>query len=380
MATPENRQIGPILIVDLSRIFTGTEVRVFELAQAMHNRIPYAVAVLNGSALHKKMSDARLTALPLPFAKADPRLLLALLRLIREHGFAVVDAHNAQSQFWGLLAAKIAGVPLRVSTLHASYRALYGGPKGWLYEKVLRLNAKWKCHFIAVSGSAYDYLLQIGIKRKNISLIYNGIRLSESASPDPKSSLRDSLGWGAGTFVVATVASLRPVKGHRYLLDALSRVIRDRPDLRCLFVGEGWLRRELESQVRKLRLEKHVHFAGFQKNIKALLHVSDAFCLPSLSEALPFALLEACACRLPLLVTEVGDIPRLFHNGKSALIVPPGDSEALAQGLMYLIDNPEKHVLMAGKAYELIQDTLSPEKMLDKTLDVYEGKLAPDKP
>jgi glycosyltransferase involved in cell wall biosynthesis len=375
MATLENRQIGPILIVDLSRIFTGTEVRVFALAQAMHDRIPYAVAVLNGSALHKKMVEAKLTTLPLPFTKADPRLLLGLLRAIRQHGFTVVDAHNAQSQFWGLLAARVTRVPLRVSTLHASYRALYGGPKGWLYEKVLKLNGKWNCHFIAVSGSAYEYLERIGIERNHISLIYNGIRLSEWSSPTPRSSLRESFGWGPETFVITTVASLRPVKGHRYLLDALGGVIQDRPNIRCLFVGEGWLRKTLESQVRELGLEKHVRFAGFQKDVKGLLHISDAFCLPSLSEALPFALLEASACRLPLLVTGVGDIPNLFRNRETALIVPPADSGALAEGLKYLIDNPEQGALMAGNAYELIQDTLSPEKMLEKTLEVYEGKL-----
>ncbi len=116
------KQSGPVLIVNLARRYGGTAVRVFEIARAIHGRIPYTVATLSGSPLQERLVDAHLNVLSLPFSRGNPRLLLALFRAIRKHGYAVVDAHNTQSQLWGILAARLANVPVMIATVHSSYR------------------------------------------------------------------------------------------------------------------------------------------------------------------------------------------------------------------------------------------------------------------
>lgn len=366
--------IGPALIVNLSMRYGGADVRVFELAKALHGRIPYAVATLNDSPIHHRLVNAGLVSLPLTFSRGDPRLLAALISIIRKRSFRVVDAHNSQSQFWGILAAYFTGLPVRVVTVHSSYRSENIGLKGWLYEQVLKLNARLNSHFVAVSQSVYDYLVEINIRKENISLIYNSIKLPEGRPGLKNFSLRESFGWDKDVCVVIAVGRLEPVKGHRFLIDAISQVISLRPNVRCLIVGEGRARESLEDQVKNLGLMNHVRLAGFRSDIPELLNMSNIFCMPSLSEGLPYAVLEASAVRLPMIVSEVGEMARLLKHGENALLVQPGDSGLLAKSLFRLIDLPEDAARLGNAAYNMVREKLSMEQMITKTMEVYASK------
>lgn len=366
-----SENVEPALIVNLSKRYSGADVRVINMAMAFHGRLPYSVIVLKDSPLHQRLTEANLNVLPFSFSRGDPRVLFSLIKAIRKNGYKIIDAHNSQSQFWGIWAAKLAEVPVKISTVHSSYRSENIGVKGWLYEKILKLNNKWGCHFIAVSESVYEYLIEIGINRDNITLIYNSIKMPEKTSEGRDLSIRESIGWGRDTFVVIVLGRLEPVKGHRYLIDALSQVVKVKPQIRCLIVGEGRSRKELELQVKELNLESIVHFTGFQQNVWRLLNGSDAFCMPSLSEGLPYALLEAGASRLPLLVTEVGEMSKILTHEKNALLLPPKESEALAKGLIRLIDFPEECAELGNASLELVREKYSLESMVKKTIEVY---------
>ena len=365
---------GPVMIVNLSKRYGGAEVRVIDMAAAFHGRLLYSVAVLKDSPLHQRLDEAKLNVLPFSFSRGDPRILFSLIKAIRKNSYKVIDTHNSQSQFWGILAAYFEGLPVRVTTVHSSYRSENIGLKGRLYEQVLKLNARLKSHFIAVSQSVYDYLVETGVRKENISLIYNSIKLPEG-HPGPKNfSLRESFGWDKDACVVIAVGRLEPVKGIRFLIDALSKVIRVRPNVRCLIVGEGRARQSLEGQVKSLDLGDYVYFAGFRRDVSELLSGSDIFCMPSLSEGLPYAMLEASAVGLPLLVSEVGEMARLLKDGENAVFVPPGDPEALAKCLIRLIDNPEDASRLGMAAFSMVRRKLSIKELITKTLEVYTPK------
>lgn len=366
-----------VLLVALAKRYGGAEVRVFDLARAFHGHLPYAVATLPGSVLHERLLAAGLNTVPLAYGRGDPRLAWALYRLIRQGGYQVVDAHNPQSQWWGLLAAQFARVPVRVSTVHLAYgRVQTDSLRGKLYEQVLRLNRRWGCRFVTVSQSIRSYLHDLGVVE--VALIDNAVDLDALAAPAPDGGCRQAaagwrqaLGWGPDTFVVTVVGRLEPQKGHAYLVEALRLARRRCPQLRCLLVGEGRLRPDLEQQIAAAGVADVIHLAGFRRDVPALLASSDAFCLSSLAEGLPYALLEATAQRLPLLVTRVDGMAELLADHQTALLVPPADPQALADGMCWLAQNPPAARALGQAAYDLVRQRFDPQRMVQQTLAVY---------
>ncbi len=368
----QHPQLPPVLIIDLAKRYGGSEVRVLALAEGLHGRYPYAVAALAGSPLHRRLEAAKLIALPVPFSRGDPRLIFFLARSMRRAGYEILDAHNVQSQFWGHLAAMLNRATKRVSTVHSAYRLEHNGSaKGWLYEQVLRLNSWWGVQFVVVSEAVYAYLQGIGIPPDRISLIHNSIQLPVQPPLGRDLSFRKSLGWAEDTFVVVVVARLEPVKGHQFLIEAMSQLAIERPQLRCLIVGDGRTRASLETLVEQFQLRDRIHFTGFRDDIPALLDASDAFCLPSLSEGLPYSLLEACGRRLPLLVTQVGGMATLLTHRQTAYLVPPSNPAALAEGLDWLMDHPKEAGALGQAGYDLVCQKFNLDEMIAKTLAVY---------
>jgi glycosyltransferase involved in cell wall biosynthesis len=368
-ACPQPR-IRPVVLVALAKRFGGAEVRILAIARALHGTRRYMVAVCAGSRLHHFLEAEGLNAFPLPYGRTDPRNFYALYRLIRREGFEVVDAHNPQSQIWGLWAARRARVPVKVWTVHSDYRTA-GGSGGWkprALRTFIALGKRWDCRFIAVSQPIVDHLRASGVAGTRIILSPNASTVPRVEGP---AGLRAALGWQTNP-VVTVVARLDPVKGHRVLLMALAALAADKPQLRCLVVGDGPERKSLRAAVAHLGLGARVHFTGFRADVPAILRESDLFCLPSLTEGLPFAVLEAAQLGLPLLLTRVGELPAYFRHGETARLVKPGDAHALARELRWLLEQRAEAAALARNAQRMVQARFAPERMIAETLHVYD--------
>ena len=377
MSATENHSNGtvhpprpPVMIVDLSKRFGGADVRVLQLADALRaSGVPFVVAVLSGSPLHRRLAAAGHPRLAIARRRGDPRIVGDLVRVLRGTGVGVIDAQNPQSQLWSLLAGLIARVPVRVTTVHSQYMAEHGGSaRGRFYEGVLRLNRRLGARFVVVSEPTRAYVSSIGVAPARTALIANAV---PPAEPDPGGRAAVLEGWPDDSVVVGVVARLEPVKGVADLIEALALVAPDHPRLRVLVVGDGRSRPALEQQVAGLGLGDRVRFTGFRDDVGTLLSGLDAFCLPSHSEGLPFALLEACAHRLPLLVTGVGGMDELLDDGVTAVVVRPADPADLARGLRTLLADPERTAAMAERAHLLVAERFSVDAMISATLHVY---------
>lgn len=363
----------PVLIINLSKWYGGAELRVFDMANSFHGNIEYSVAALENSPLYKKLYSKKLNVFGLPYRRSNPLLALSLVQLIRKHGYRIIDMHNPQSNFWGIAASQLTGTPGRVTTVHSSRDATVTHIKSVGYEKTQQLNHLLSSHFIAVSKSVFDYLLKLGIKRESITLIPNGIKIPPEDLRSLPTPFRNSLGWKEDTFLLTVVGRLEPIKGHIYLLKALQSVVAQYQNIRCLVVGKGRSASSLKEYSLQMGLENYVHFAGFRDDISAILSESDAFCMPSLSEGLPYALLEACSHKLPLVVTRVGGMAEMLTDNKTALLVQPQSPDGLAGGIIHLLDNPDKARRMGETAFRLVRDRYSIESMIHQTLRVYEA-------
>jgi glycosyltransferase involved in cell wall biosynthesis len=363
-----------VLMVDLSLRYGGADVRVLALAEAFEKRgIPYCVAVLDESDIQRRMQSDGLTNVTLPYGKGNPLVATFLRRLITENQHTVVDAHNPQSQLWSHTATLGMKQIQRVSTMHSSYRMEHeGSVKGYSYEQIIRLNAMQGCRFIAVSEAVNEYLIDtVNVDANRITLIHNSIPIPEQQQHDKTHPLVVSLGWQDKT-IVCTVGRLETVKGHEFLIKALKAVKPVYPDLRCLFIGEGRIHDDLEAQVADAGLAEIIHFTGFRDDVTTLLQSTDIFAIPSLSEGLPYALLEAASQKIPILASEVGGMATLLTHRKTAYMIPPSDGAALAEGLRWMLDNEAKRREMAEAAYTLVKENYSIDAMVEQTLNVYQ--------
>ncbi|WP_448204597.1 glycosyltransferase [Azospirillum sp. sgz302134] len=368
-----------VLLVDLCRRFGGADVRVLQTAQALRDAgRRYAVAVLDGSELHRTLLERGLEARPLKHARGDPRMLRDLGRIIRAEKVAVVDAHNPQSQLWGALAGRLAGERSVLCTVHSVYRAAHGGAgRGRLHETALHLNRALGSRFVAVSGVVRDYLLSLGVPGDRVALSPNGI--DTAPQPATPAGLRAALGWGGEAFVMVLVGRLDPIKGHRVLFQALHNLRERHPRLRCLVVGEGPERAALEAEVARLSLQERVHFTGFRTDVPAILAEADLFCLPSLSEGLPYAALEAARVGVPMLLSKVGGLAESFADGRDAVMAAPGQPAALAAALDRCVSRPEQLAPLAEAARRTVRDRFGLARMTADTLARYDA-LAPRRP
>jgi glycosyltransferase involved in cell wall biosynthesis len=365
------RPARPVLIVCLSSGFGGADVRVLQMAAGLHGRRDYAVATLTGSPILQKLREKGLNAIEMGRSRADPRLLGRFLTLLRSGRFQVVDAHNPQSQFWALIAARLANIPVLVSTVHHVYAKSDGSaPKRRLYRSVLALNRALGCRFVTVSKEIAASLEQAGIDAGRMIVSDNAV---DMAAPDLGAALalRQKLGWNGKT-VVGIFGRLAPQKGHADLLEALSRLTAEQNDLRCLVVGSGDLMAPLTARTKEQGLEGRVHFTGFRDDVPALMQVVDIICQPSLYEGLPYTVLEAAALGKPMILSRVGAIPDHFEHARSARLIEPGDVPGLVRELRWCCRNAEAGEAMGLAARSLVQGRFSLKRVIAETTAVYD--------
>lgn len=360
-----------VLLVDLAKRFGGAEVRVLSLAESLAGKAQCRVAALEGSPLHLRLEAGGLPVVPIPYGRGDPRVVGLLRRAIQSQAANIVDAHNAQSQLWGIKAAVREGVPNRVVTVHSVYRREHPGSlRGPAYEGVLRLDARWGCRFVAVSREVGDHVGRLVGNRAEVDVVRAGFPppLQQSGTADLQ---RSAFGWSQDDYVVVILARLERTKGHATLLDSLALARQKRPELRCLIAGSGPEREALQRQTTRLDLGDTVRFAGFVEDVPAVLRLADAFCLPSETEGLPYAVLEAAAFRLPLVVTSVGGLGELLTHDRDAWLLSPGDVSGLAEALETLAARPDTGRRLAEGAYATLSSELAHDRMVSETLRVY---------
>ncbi len=263
---------------------------------------------------------------------------LRVARGVRSGDFDVVHAHSPLMAVVARLAR--VGVPRSrrpalVSTEHNVWER-YSAPTRWLNAVTCGMDD----HRWAVSRPVAESTH--GRAAKVTSVLEHGIVLSElQPTPDARGRVRAELGIGPDATVVTTVANFRASKDYPNLLAAARSVLRGAADVHFVSVGQGPLEPEVRALRDRLGLATHVHLLGHRTDVTDMLAASDVFCLSSLHEGLPVALMEAMAAGLPAVCTTVGGIPDVVHEGVEGWLVPPGDAAALATAITAATSDPQ---------------------------------------
>lgn len=290
----------------------------------------------------------------------------ACLRLLRKEQVTLIHAHEFSAILCGWIVAMLAGVPF-VATVHG---------KNYFWEKlrrrvVYRLVSRHGT-VIAVSNDLKQFICDtVGVPGKRVEVIYNGVAPAQMITDEEIQTCKAELKVSGCYPLLGVVGSLYPVKGHRFLLEAMPEILRRWPNARLLVIGRGELDVALKEQVEQLAIGANVHFLGMRQDVPRLLSLLDVFVLPSLSEGLSLALLEAMASGKPVVATRVGGNPELIDHGRTGFLIQPEDGKDLAANLLNLLSDPGMMQQFGRQASERVQQHFSMGQMVDRYRDLY---------
>ena len=307
------------------------------------------------------------------------RALRGLLAIIRRHRIQLVHTQLFGADLYGRLAGCLTRKPVVTTIQSTLYDPLLVSFFSWKRKMTDRLTAPFFTRkFIAVSYYVKKILEEeLGIREEKISVIYNSVDVEAFSTPPPygKQTLLRELKAETEGPLLLHVGRLIPEKGHRYLLSAMQIVLHHFPDAILLLAGEGPERSALETLTASLNLEKSVYFLGNRRDIRDLLHFSDLFLFPSLREGMPVALLEAMAAGKPCIVSKIGSLEELIEEGTTGILIPPRDSQKLAEAICFLLQRPESARKMGGNAVRLIREKCNIGTNVKKLEALYSGEL-----
>lgn len=275
--------------------------------------------------------------------------LARLWRLLRSRRWSAIETFTPHANLIGIPLAWLAGVPVRIG----SYHGRVGNPTRWLDYLHGRLaNSPLMTLLVAVSPQAMQYAEMIdGVHPERIRVILNGIEVPEIVS-DRKAvrrRMRVELGISEEQFLVFTAGRLVPQKGHRCLIEAAAIVHARLPAAVFVLAGEGPERQALTAQIAGQATESYVRLLGSRSDVPDLLAAADLFVLPSLSEGMGLAMVEAMAHGLPVVASRLAGIESVIEGEHLGLLVPPGDAQLLAKALLTLLEDPPRRAALAAQ-------------------------------
>ena len=301
--------------------------------------------------------------------------LIDLTRFLRKQRYHIVHTHNSKAGFIGRLAARWAGVPIIVHTVHGF--AFHDREPAWrqiLFRNLERLASRWCDKMVFISQPLIDWALRDRITgREKIQKIYSGIELDhfEPVPDGEKKALKEAWGIREEAPVVGIVSKLWEGKGHAILIHAFEGLKREIPEAVLVIAGEGYLRDKLSDLVDRLGLKGSVLFTGFQMDVRRIIATFDVAVLPSFFEGMGRVLLEAMAMGKPVVASSVGGIPDLVHHGKTGFLVTPGSVSELKSGLLTLIRNKALAKEMGEEGRMRISEEFSAGRMAQSIEKLY---------
>ncbi|MFN8490592.1 MAG: glycosyltransferase family 4 protein [Caldilineaceae bacterium] len=303
----------------------------------------------------------------------DLLVVFRLARFIKRGGYTIVHTHSSKAGIVGRWAAKLAGVPVIVHTVHGW---AHHDRQHWLVRAYYILMEKVTLpitdKLIVVSALNIEKGLQDGIGQPDdYVVIRSGIELDRFGQPQvPRAEMRKSLGIPLDAPVIGSVTRLSAQKAPLDFIRAAGLVAQARPDAYFVMVGDGALRAEVEALAIEVGIKEHLVLTGLRRDVPELMAAFDIFALSSLWEGLPRVLPQAMATGLPLVATATDGSVEAVVDGVNGLLVPPGEPEKLGQALLRLLNDPALAHRMGEAGRERVAE-FSDRRMVEQIAALY---------
>ena len=297
----------------------------------------------------------------------DLRTVCAIRNYVKKKKIKIIQSHGYKADIYALLATVFQNVKL-IATCHP-----------WIINsRVMKFYAKldqillYLFDYVVVVCDDIKKIITRGASLSNkISTIENGIDVTRFIQTKRNGTLYTALNIPKGSIVIGVIARLSSEKGHITLVEASKTLLAEFPNLIFLIVGDGPYKEALLKKISELGLNNQFIFAGIREDIPAILNIMDIFVLPSLTEGLPMALLEAMVAQKPIIATKVGSIPRVVQDKKSGILIKPNDIGGLTAAIKSLLKNTDKAKEYAKKGQQIVIRDFSAEGMTQKYISIY---------
>ena len=341
---------------------------------------------------------------------------LEVLRFAHQEGFDLMHSHGYKGNVaFGFMSRKFRKIPL-IATAHG-WTSTKGLTKNRIYEWLDTLSFKFIDAVVLVSNAMKSHPKLKNLNSINFHVIPNGIPIPDVTSPphllnpspsipspshlpntspsvtspsdlpntspsvtSPSDLLNPSpsksfdkkiIDFCQNAYTIGSIGRLSTEKGYKYLIEALSLLIKNGIDARLIIFGEGYERDYLEYLITKFKLTERVMLPGYRAEAKEFIPYFNVFALSSLTEGLPITILEAMQAKAPIIATRVGGIPEVLQNGDAGLLVKPYNPEALIKEIIKIHNNGKFTQKLVEAAYQRVITNYSSEAMAQKYLDLY---------
>jgi len=381
----KNRTVRHNLLYVFDNLEFGGGERVFAqlINRLSGERYKIMVACLPTGAFIEKIEGSEVEVKSVDMrSRFNPGVILRLANLMKRENVDIVHSQGARADFFARIAAKLAGVPIVVSTVPMPVEGFDVSPiRKLTYTVFNRFSERFVDRFIVVSDSLEKIMIEKhGIGPQRVVKIYNGIEKDEYCIADEeiayrRSKFRKESGLGEDVPVVGAIGRLVWQKGFEYLIEAIPDLLKEFKKARFLIVGEGPLKDGLNVKSKMLKIEDKIIFTGFRSDIKEILASIDILVMPSLLEGLPIVLLEAMAMMKPIVATDIDGIKEVLDNGKTGLLIPPKNPRALTYAIVNLLLHRDKAYQMGIDARKVVEERFEVDIMVQKVEKVYEELL-----
>lgn len=307
-----------------------------------------------------------------------PKDFLALRRLetiFREQKPDIVHTHSGKAGILGRLAARRAGVPVVVHTIHGpSFGSFQNAISNSIFRSAEKYAAGATTHFVVVADAMKDQYLAAGIGQPDqYTKIISGFPLEPFLATRNDLALRGQLGIAPDDFVIGKIARLFKLKGHDDLFTVAPELVRCNPKIKFLLVGDGDWRGRFENLAQSFGLERNFVFAGLipPAEVPRYVGIMDALVHLSLREGLPRALPQALAAAKPVVAYDCDGAGEICLDGKSGFLVRPGDLTGLKSQLLQLAGDDALRKKLGKSGQDFVRENFAVEKMVDSIYNLY---------
>lgn len=365
-----------VLMCRVDGNFGGVEQHILTLASHYDtNRFQPVVAPIanHGELEERAKSDGfECTFIPMQRKSSVLSASQTLVEIVKQNNIDLIHTFGIRSNTLAYAAKKRVNVPWVITLPNINstdYQNWLRAAYSHFWNNLLLRNAD-AVHVI--SPHLERYIRTLPFAPKNIYTIINGVKIPNDLEGYDKNWLKNQYHLPLDCHMFGTVGRLEEVKGFDILLHAFSKIWKQHKNAYLCLIGDGSQREVLKQLAVTLNLQENIIFVGHTTEVWKHMVGLDTYVCSSRSEGVPYSILEAMACSLPVISTKVGGIPAILHDQQEGMLIPPGNSDALAEGMRDLLSNPSKAAELGRNAMDRVNREFTAEQMTENVQAMYD--------